>query len=143
MALTFTKVPDAEDVWGKHRVTMFDIALDTSYPTNGYAITPANVGLRIIRMAFVGGNGGVGNAASLLFSWDNVNNKLRAFYPSGGGAAAPGAIGAPAIASGSTSVTSAAANGNTDLVPGQGAEVGNTTDLSSITALRVIFIGEE
>lgn len=137
MAASLAVVAGSEDVWGKHRVKMVDITGDASYPTGGYAITGAQVGLRnIIGVHFVGGLS-AGNG--VMPFWDNVNGKMMLVYPSGGGAASPAALGAPAIAAGATAMTSAAANGSTDLVPGQGKELLNTTDVHTLTYRALIY----
>jgi hypothetical protein len=81
VALTFTKVADAYDVWGKTRASVYDVTLDASYPANGYAITPANVGLRTIEgVMFVGSNLAAGSGGYIL-EWDVVNGKLLVFWP--------------------------------------------------------------
>jgi hypothetical protein len=142
MALVFTKVPDGSDVWGKTRTELFDVTLDTSYPTGGTTITPANVGMRTIHSAECVG----GNAASkvLMYAFDTTTTpgsaKLLCLFPSGGGAAAPTTVVDPALTGGAVAVTSAAANGAADLTPGQGKEVGNTANLSALV-VRIRFYG--
>lgn len=137
MSLTLLEVPGSQDVWGRHRVRAFDITFDNSYPTGGYAVTGAMFGLRLLMgMDFIGGNAGAG---ALLCAFRTDTNKIQVFYPTGGGAASPTTIAAPAIASGATTVTSAAANGANDLVPGQGAEVGNTADLHTIQVRAIVI----
>lgn len=82
MSITLTKVPDSYDAWGKHLVTGYDVALDTSYPAGGYSITPANVGLSRIDEVIIG-NGNIASAAFRL-AWDYANKKLVAASASGG-----------------------------------------------------------
>lgn len=139
MALTITPVTDSYDVWGKHRVRIFDVAADNSYTTGGYSFAEADVGFkRVVGVETVGGNVA---AAALIAAWDSTNKKLLYLYPSGGGAASPAALADPAVAAGAVTMTSAAANGSSDLVPGRGKEVANATDLSTITT-RLLVIGE-
>jgi len=139
LALTLTKLPDSEDYWGKHRVVIYDITGDTSYPTGGYAVTAAGFGMRrIYGMKDIGGNA---TSARLMYRFDTTNTKIIFEYPTGGGATTPTTLSDPAIAAGAVAVTSAAANGSADVVPGRGAEVGSTTDVSTVT-VRFLIIGE-
>lgn len=48
MALTLSKVADGENVKGRHRSFIFDVALDTSYPSGGYTINATDVGLKFL-----------------------------------------------------------------------------------------------
>lgn len=138
MAATITKVRNGEDVWGKTRVQFVDFTGDTSYPTGGYTISPAAVGMKaIIGADIVGANAAGGNIQA---SWNNSTGKLMLSYPSGGGATSPAALSDPAIASGATAVTSAAANGSSDLVPGRGKELAAATNVSTLT-FRLQFFG--
>ena len=82
MSLTNVKLGDSDDVWGKHRVTTQDCTGDASYPTNGYAVTAAQFGMRIIYgMVAVGGN-----AASFAYMWvyNQATGKLQAYNPTTG-----------------------------------------------------------
>jgi hypothetical protein len=48
-AAAFNKVLDSEDVWGKHRVSYWDMVLSaTVYAAGGIAVTAAQFGLRSI-----------------------------------------------------------------------------------------------
>jgi len=137
MSVTLTKVADSDNVVGRFRSVMYDMAFDNSYPAGGEAITPANVGLSKILGVTVKG----GNAAhpKLIYGWDTTNNKLLAFFPTGGATAAPTSLANPIVTTGSA--TASAVDAVTpNITPGQGVEVGATADLSSIT-LRVEFIG--
>src|SRR6185437_12020102 len=137
MAVTITIVKDYANVsLGNLRGTLADVALDTSYPAGGYAIAASALALRNILGADV--KGGNPAAKVLLYHWDTTNGKLMCIFPSGGGGAAPTSLANAAIATGATTVTSAAANGASDLLPGQGVEVGATANLSTIT-VRALF----
>jgi len=139
LALTLTKLADSDDIWGKHRVVVYDITGDTSYPTGGYAVTAAGFGMRrIYGMKDIGGNA---TSARLMYRFVTTNTKIIFEYPTGGGATTPTTLSDPAIAAGAVAVTSAAANGSADVVPGRGAEVGATTDVSTVT-VRFLIIGE-
>lgn len=51
------------------------VALDSSYPTGGEAITANAVGLGTILMGY-----SPGTTSGYLFQWDNTNSKLLAYY---------------------------------------------------------------
>ncbi len=57
MAATITKLPNGEDAWGKTKVQAVDVTGDNSYPTGGYVIAPARVGMKTILGAKVIGVG--------------------------------------------------------------------------------------
>jgi hypothetical protein len=160
MALTLTRKSDGQDVWGKTNVGFWTaVPAASDYPTNGYPITPANVGLRTIRDVFVLG----GNQASkqLYYQWDSVNGKLIFMLPTGG-ASAPATLVAPASAAGTLSGTATPAAGATpvtstssqpaipvtitggagSLTAGVGLEVGSLTDVSSIS-LDLLILGND
>lgn len=83
MALTLTKVKDSEDEWGGHyRTVEYTAAPGTSdYPTGGYAITPANVGQRVIKGVLAIGQSG---ANANQFIWIPATGKLMAVVMSTG-----------------------------------------------------------
>lgn len=80
MAATLARVQEGEDVWGKTRAVTFDVTGDTSYPAGGYAITPADLGLKFIQGAVLIGV----NTAGLVYfaSWNLTTGKL-AFVTAG------------------------------------------------------------
>ncbi len=137
MALTSTVQLD--QVPGAYRTVVASVTGDSSYPAGGYLLTPALFGLN----SFAQQRGNIffpvvlsGDMVSAQVKCDvDATGHLRVFYPSGGGAASPAALSAPAITSGSTAVTSAAANGTADLTPGQGKEVAAGTNLSTLVVL--------
>lgn len=147
MSLTFKKIPDGEDLWGRTRVTWFDITLDNSYPNSaGYVINAQDVGLKYIRSAkAVGGNKAAG---ALLFHFDHgatagvlANSViLRAFQPTGGGGTNPTTLAAPVVSSGASTASAVDATTPT-IVPGIGKEVADTGDLSAYI-IRVRFEGQ-
>jgi hypothetical protein len=105
MSLTITPVADSLDYWGHYAVQLFDIALDNSYPTNGYAVTAANFGIGpiLVGMQFVGGNKAAGE---LLYWYDTANKKIVAYFPTGGGSAAT-SLTAPTASGGAGTITGA------------------------------------
>ncbi len=138
MAATIARVQEGENVSGKWRQQVVDVTGDSSYPAGGYAIVPGKVGFKRIHGAMlIGGNA---EAARYQAHWDTTNGKLIIAYPSGGGAASPAALADPAIAAGGVAVTSIAANGATDLVPGRGKELLAATDVTTLR-FRMLFIG--
>lgn len=160
MAVTLKRVPDGDDIWGRKRISVYDVTLDTSYPAGGYSIDARDVGLRNIYGAnVVGGN----LAGGRVLPHINVNAaagdlkssvKFSLFFPTGGATASPTSLADPVatvanatIPSGAVAVTSTAANGaivtvpDAVFTPGQGKEVGAAADVSTLT-YRVIFIGD-
>lgn len=119
MAATLTEVSQpkgisVQPVWGDVRTHVFDVAFDSSYPTGGYVLTAAQVGLSIILGALVIG------------------------FPDVSGGATMQPIRTTANAAGSTiAIQSYTSNGN---APASLAEVPNTTDLHTLTA-RILFLG--
>jgi len=75
MALTITPVPGTRNSDGRYFSQIVDIALDNSYPTGGYAISPRDVGLglTIFGMQIIGGNSAANGRKAM---WDTGNNKL-------------------------------------------------------------------
>ncbi len=141
MAITLTRVPNFDDVYGRTLVRTFDVTFDTSYPlTNGYVIAARDVGLSAFKgITVIGGNKaslGVTVGLDLGTGAGNAPTSaaLRVFTPTGGatGAATPAAPsfaeGAVTIAgtatgtvpAGGTTVTSTAANGAIISVPAAG-----------------------
>lgn len=93
MALTFTPVKGAElGHVDKFTVTVFDITLDTDYPTGGWPIPARSVGLGAIIFGaqVIAHRGAAGAAATTgyLFLFDAVASKLQSF-DTGAAAAAP------------------------------------------------------
>jgi len=131
------KVADSDDVWGKHRVSVWDFTGgSTDYVAGGYPLTAAQFGLyQITGIKAVGGNPA---AAAYLVHYDTVNQKLMFEYPTGGGFNSPASLPDPVLGSGT--VTASAVN-STDpaLVPGRGKEVAAATDLSSLTVRLLVF----
>lgn len=135
MALTVRKV--ASGVIGDRRRVVADVTFDNSYRTGGMTLAKATLGLGLELDSVH-----AGTTAGLLFSYDHSTSKLKAFYPTGG-ASAPAALGAPraTATAGGTPVTSSAATVPVALAGGQGIEVADATDLSTITA-RVTAVGK-
>lgn len=72
-ALTLTAVRNREDVWGKTRTNVFDVALSAGYPTGGYTFTPARVGLKTLQGVVMVG----GNTIALLAFFNTSTGKLQ------------------------------------------------------------------
>lgn len=125
------------------------VTCDNSYPAGGYPLPPSLFGLNaFLRQKFGGGGenvifpaviGGCHSSAQVICDVDTVTGKMRIFYPSGGGAASPGALANPAIATGAVAMTSAAANGANDLVPGVGKEIATGTNCTTVSVLLEAF----
>ena len=136
MSLTFTKTK--EGVAGDLRYWAGTILLDSSYPTGGYAITATN---------FLFGSTtyllNVGESSGVVPEWDRTNSKIKMFYPTGGSAASPAALAAPfvTLASGTSAINSPGLALTDAVTPGQGKEVANATDLSTLT-LQAFALGQ-
>ncbi len=149
MSLTITRVPDGEDLWGRRRVTMYDLTLDDDYvAATGYPIAAQDVGFKSLYGALViAANQAAGK---LLFVFDKNNDagevsstlRLRAFFPTGGAATAPTALNAPVgiTAAGAVAVTGDADDAAVVVTPGVAKEVAESANLATIK-LRVVFFG--
>lgn len=140
VALITTPAPS-----GNLREVVADVTMDSSYASAGEPITPSAFGLSAIH--YVAASSAVdGSGNFLLFGWDATNSKLRAFYPSGGGAASPAAVAQPVSSvvpdTGSTTMTGSVAKPvlTATKTPGAGKEVLATTDLSGFV-VRVRVVG--
>ena len=92
MALTFTEVGGTRIEAGQLRGRVYDVTLDSSYPTGGEDIDPQNVGLdTILGVTELGGRLTTGAAATTqyLTFWDQANQKLQLFQDLAVAAAAP------------------------------------------------------
>lgn len=81
MALAFAKVYDAEATSGTFRETVYDVTLDSSYPTAGEAISARDVGLTTLYgLVPIGVSSVAGTAKTTEFSFvfDYKNSKLQA-----------------------------------------------------------------
>jgi hypothetical protein len=134
MAITVS-ISKTDSVGRYLKVKTGTVTFDSSYPTGGESLSATDLGFSTKVETFVASpNGG------LIFEYDFTNSKLAAFYPSGG-AATPAALAAPAVTvpAGATAVTSSAAQPNLTETAGIAAEVGSTTDLSTIVTNFVAF----
>lgn len=90
MALTITQVPDSTFQFGNFTGVIVKCSpAAADYPTGGYALGPAQVGLRTLALAvpMPSTNNAVATAMPSL-AWDVVHQKLQAF----GTGAASGAL---------------------------------------------------
>lgn len=159
MALTRTIVPDSEDIWGKHRVRVEDITLDSSYTTGGYTLNAASLGWsQLDSVEVVAGNSASGGYD---FNWDSTNKKLMAFV--GAGFTPAGTVAAPvftgtahthtltlknaAVADGATTRVNAGSNllgantGGDLTIAGNGANGGINNTTSAGTNSAPAFTG--
>lgn len=142
MGLTITNKEFS--VFGTKRVVFCDIAFDASYPTGGESLTPSDLGLSVATHVQIAGNSGY------IFEYDYTNEKVKAMTPTANqGVAATGAN-QPDVSSGSATASAVDTTTPTVTVPAgfrsevdaaPADEVGNTTNLSTVTAVKVMFIG--
>lgn len=131
----FTITNKDESVMSNKKWVRADIQFDTSYPANGESLTPAELSMGSFDLVLIAPSGG------LLFEFDHVNNKVKAWFPTGGAAATSLADPSVAVPTGATAVTSTAAQPDLTETSGRGKEVGATADLSAITTRVMAFGG--
>ena len=72
MALTVTI--QKRSTFGNKRVRTVDIAFDSSYPTNGEALTASDLGLSVVDLVIPSPKSGY------VFEYDYANSKIKAYY---------------------------------------------------------------
>lgn len=134
MALTVSNIfgmapglgpPGAMPNPGQGGVWMIEYTADNSYPTGGYAIV-VPFGLSVI-LALVPIST---NAVGLFPQWDQANQKILLYYPTGSTLTPGTTIGDPILNAGATAVTGSAATG--PFAAGRGKQLANTTDASTV-----------
>lgn len=78
MAVTPTPVLD-NVVLGNERMTVTAVALDVSYPTGGYPLTPAQLRLQSVAVAITDIKLDGGSGAATAVWYDTVNQKLKLY----------------------------------------------------------------
>lgn len=73
MALTVTRSGDWQSVYGHWRKSHVTVAFDSSYPTGGESLTPADFGLRVIDMILIEPKNG------FEFEYDYTNSLVKVF----------------------------------------------------------------
>jgi len=137
MSLTITNREFS--VFGTKRVVFCDIAFDSSYPTGGESLTPGDIGLSVATHVTIAGNSGY------VFEYDYTNSKVKAMTPTAAQAAVTtdkvtiADTGAGNITDGQSCIVDATFRSAVDAAAAD--EVGNTTDLSAVTSVKVMFIG--
>lgn len=128
MTLVLTKV--AHTVIGNKRMHIYTGAFDNSYPTNGEAYTPGDLGLtQNPELLIVLPHNG------FVFDWDKANKKIKARALSIAGGAAAAGTDALSIKAGVLN-KEAAGVANVGL-----QEATSTSDMSGLTAVPIIAIG--
>ncbi len=124
MSLTYTRVPDGFDVWGKTLIQYRDITFDASYPAStGYVINAQDVGLKaILGATVVSGNQAAGAVVPAFDFGATAGNlktsvALRLFLPTGGGSA-PATLVAPVSGASSGVITNGAITAGANTVGG-------------------------
>lgn len=129
---------------GNKRGAVATLAFDSSYPTGGESLTPADLGLTT-KIDYLSAE----PIAGFKFQYDRANSKLKAFTNNiliKGGQAAAGTAAAAYYATdilGKEAATDKTILGTAASTKGGivGAEVANTTDLSAVTGIRVFAVG--
>lgn len=136
MALTIAETK--RGVVGNLRYWVGTVAFDTSYPTGGESFKPVDIGWDSFFLVFPAPTKGV------TFEFDYTNNKVLAYVPG----VTAGAAGALVLDDfpigtglGATAVSMGLTAGGVVTRFGVEKEVADTTDLSTITGVRVIVFG--
>jgi len=122
--------------FGNGRGVVADVAMDSSYPTDGEALTPQQFGLTVLNFVLPS------PASGYLFEFDHANSKLKAFTPTSlSMAGTAGTAGANnTVMKVSDTAIGVSGTGTAAAVKNAATEVANATDLSAVT-VRVIAIG--
>ncbi len=119
-------------VFGNKGIGMCDVDFDSSYPTGGESFTPEDIGLSVIQHILIEGKSGY------IFEYDYGNEKIKVMLPTKIAAASGTVNDALGFATGQSALHSeTAARTVTDVA----AEVANTTDLSTLTGVKVMAFG--
>src|SRR5688500_1663119 len=87
MAITLSAVSGAHHAIANKKARVYDVTLDSSYPDDGEALTPANVGLKVIEQAIPHGPFiDSGNDNGILVRYDTTEQKLVALWGNAGSA---------------------------------------------------------
>lgn len=141
MALTITRTGDWHGVAGNLRYAYVKVDFDSSYPTGGESLTPADVGMR----EFVDVK--IHPTSGFLFEYDYTNEKILAYTQGAAHATAGSAtlddypVTAGPGVTGSISISREASAGAATARWGPMKEVANTDDLSTVTGVRVFCWG--
>ena len=85
MALTISRVANADYVVSNKKVKVRDITFDASYVTGGLSLTPADVGLKVIQQAVPHGLAKPATTTTAIeVSYDYTNSKLVAYWGNAG-----------------------------------------------------------
>lgn len=81
MAISIAKVAGADHIEGNKRVRVRTVTFDSSYPTGGYSILPADVGLRKSIDTVQGSVAPAtsGGATARTVAYDHTNQKLQVY----------------------------------------------------------------
>jgi len=55
MAVTYTRVPDGNDVWGRTKVQLLDITITGTYTAGGYTLSATQFQLKFFKSADIAG----------------------------------------------------------------------------------------
>jgi len=134
--VALTNVVNKTDTLGRYlKVKVGTITFDSSYPTNGESLTAADLGFSTEISCLI-----AAPSYGLIYEYDTTNSKLKAHYPTGGGAV-PATRVAPetTIPAGGVTMTASGAAPALTETAGISAEVANTTDISTVVTNFVAF----
>ncbi len=123
--------------YSSDKFKVYSVTLDSNYPTGGYPISAADMGMT--RLNFVIPGIAVASGFMLIPVWDFAAQTIRVFYPTGGATAAPSTVAAPLSTTGGS--TASAVNATTPAItPGAGKEVPSGANLSAF-AFQILAVG--
>ena len=146
MPLTITQV--RRTVTGNLRYLTVDLDFDSSYPTNGEPLVPADVGMTVFDLVLIEPKvATIGATAScFIFDYNRTNSAVRAWeqgFRTGSTAVADATTGALAenTAAAETTFRAMGTAVDTNISLGGLREVPPTTNLSTLTGVRAVIWG--
>lgn len=127
MAATLKKVSNGYTVAGSLAISIIDFTGDTSYPSGGYLISPAFVGVNKVLSCSVMPR----DLASTVYNavYDANTSKFVLVYPTGGTGTVPAALADPGLTEGAVTVAGAA----TGSIPAGATPVTSTSAQPSVS----------
>lgn len=138
MAITYANATDVFSIGSKY-LSIKSVALDNSYPTNGYTLTPSQFGLSVISQVFP-----VANESGYVFQYQTATGKMEVFVAPGGAGGTTGnttAVNAPSAVSVPTITLAALAPHSHTMAPTVNETIAVTPGTGVSAALSGIPLG--
>lgn len=137
MALSYTV--GRQSVVGDLRYVSGSIDFDSAYATGGLAFDPGRLGMSVIDLILFSPTSG------LMFEYDYTNNKVKAFFPTGGAGTPAAALAVPTVLASTGAVTASAVDATRPtgaVLPGVGAQVPASQNLATLTGVKFVAFGK-